>query len=198
MANPEKAMNFLDFRTRWLDSGGGPLLVFPEPLLDGIRLPASAKEFLLVVGLPKAAAPFLDFRLPKAGGLPTAAEQWGLPAAFNRYRVIGGNGSGDPICVDEDDDASLVDLDHDDHFRVIFMNRSIPLLAESLLAYRQLVKNTQERVGQDAWLDGNVPPDLCDWLETEIHRIDKEALRKGSFWSYELQNLRASQYPRGM
>ena len=71
------------------------------------------------------------------------------------------------------------------------MNQSVPQLAESLLAYRQLVRTTNEKGGEDAFLDGKIPPDVRQWIGDELRRIDARALEPGCFWPNELTNLTA-------
>ena len=83
----------------------------------------------------------------------------------------------------------MVYLDLNGNLRRVFMNSSIPQLAESLLAYRYLVSETQRRNGEDAFLDGNIPDDLKQWLHDELKRIDSAAVAEGCHWSDELENL---------
>ena len=51
-------------------------------------------------GLPESAAPYLDFGGKHHAGIPSAADLWKAGEAFRRYRIIGANGFGDPICLD--------------------------------------------------------------------------------------------------
>src|SRR5260370_1394397 len=77
------------------------LVVYPPDSLAGVTVSDESRTFLTSVGLPESAAPFLDFAGPKNGVIQTAAKLWQLTPEFNRYLVIGSNGSGDPLCIDE-------------------------------------------------------------------------------------------------
>ncbi|HUG70793.1 MAG TPA: SUKH-4 family immunity protein [Pirellulaceae bacterium] len=102
------------------------------------------KKFLVEAGLPESAAPFLGFTVPKSGELPTVADQWDQPDEFRRYRVIGSDGSGNPIAIDDEQSGEVVHLDHEGDFARTFMNKTIRQLAESLLAYRTIVGDSAD------------------------------------------------------
>ncbi|MBW3540219.1 MAG: SUKH-4 family immunity protein [Planctomycetes bacterium] len=178
-----------EFRDRWGDDG--PLAAFPPAATADLNISSESKAFLNDAGLPESAAPFLEFPALEAGPLPTAAEQWGLSAEFERYREIGFDGSGDPICIDESADGAVVCLNHDNNFQRGFMNSSVPQLAECLLAYRQLIRETQKRNGDEAFFNGDIPDDLKQWFHDELARIDKAALGDDCFWAHEWTNLGA-------
>lgn len=91
--------------------------------------------------LPDSAAPYLTFdRAAKPSpvwavfGIPS---RW-PPADRERlapYRVIGADGAGNPVCVEEGTGAVVL-LDHEDRFHTRqFINSSVRQLAECLLAY---------------------------------------------------------------
>lgn len=144
---------------------------------------------MIEAGLPEEAAPFLGFQRPVTGPLPTLSEYFGLSDTFRRYRVIGSNGSGDPICIDQAQQGSIVSINHDDHYRPIFMNSSIPQLAESLILYRRLVRQTITVGGEDAFMDNNIPVDLRVWIAQEMEQVDAPALLEGCMWHGELAAL---------
>lgn len=158
-------------------------------MLDGIRMSETDKAFLISAGLPDSAAPFLGLLRPEVGMLPTYSEYAGLPDTFRGYRVIGHNGSGDAICIDEGGDGTIVSLNHDDHYRRVFMNSSIPQLAESLLVYRSMVRQSIQANGEDAFLDHNIPVEIRAWLRRELRRIDAAALDDGCVWQQEVTDL---------
>lgn len=179
-----------EFRDRWNGADHAvELMLFPADTLADVAIPDPSKAFLRDAGLPDSAAPFLDFKVPEQGTLPTAAGVWQLDDAFGRYRVIGSNGSGDSICLDEGMDGAVVYLNHDDRFRAVFMNSSIAQLAESLLVYRQMIEETCQRNGEDAYLDGDIPDEIKTWLQSELVRIDSHAMKSGCHWPIELENL---------
>ena len=72
------------------------------------------------------------------------------------------------------------------------MNTSVRQLAESLLAYRKLIEDTQAEFGPDAFLDGKTSAAIRQHLKDELIRIDRAAVEPGSFWYSELQHLDAN------
>ncbi len=177
------------FRDQWCDDEDEELILFTEEALAGISLPEDSREFLISAGLPDSAAPFLDFRAPDVGQLPNVAESWQQGAEFRRYRIIGSNGSGDPVCIDEAENGQVVYLNHDFNFKRVFINSSIPTLAESLLMYRKCIRDVQERNGEDAWLDGDIPAEILESINEELKRIDPAGIQSECFWSFELEQL---------
>lgn len=165
---------------------------FPAKAVDRLPLVAEDKALLVQAGLPADAAPFLSFDAPMSAELPTAADQWGLTAEFRRFRVIGSDGSGNPIALDEKSAGAVVCLQQDSGFARALMNTSVRQMAESLLAYRKLVEDTRAELGPDAFLDGKTSAAARKSLKEELTRIDPAAVQPGSFWHGELQNLDAN------
>lgn len=178
-----------EFVTRWRS---GDLVCFSAKSVDGLTLASEDKAFLVQAGLPRDAAPFLTFDAPKLADLPTVAEQYGVANEFQRYRVIGSDGSGNPIAIDENHQGEVVCLDHENRFARALLNGSVRQLAESLLAYRKLVEDTQAESGPDAFLDGKTSAAGRKNLREELTRIDPAAVKPGCFWHAELQNLDAN------
>lgn len=178
-----------EFVARW---GKNNLLRFSKEAVEQLSISADDKSFLAQAGLPQDAAPFLSFEAPKSGPLPTLAQKWKLPPSFAVFRLIGSDGSGNPLALDESQNGEVVLLDHDLKFARVLVNKSIRQLAESLLAYRKLVRATQEEFGEDAYLDGQTSPAARQELRSELATIDAAAMQADCFWHAELQNLDAN------
>ena len=79
--------------------------------------------------------------------------------------MIGSDGAGNPICVEEGFGVVVL-LDHEDRFRSRqFVNSSVGQLADCLLAYMGERQTEQFRAA--------------------VLSIDAEALAEGSFWCHE-------------
>lgn len=123
--------------------------------------------------LPDSAAPCLSFDraekpvpLLKVFGLKWSPEDRERLAT---YQVIGSDGAGNPICVE---DGKVVLLDHEDHFSTRrLVNSSIHCLAECLLAY--MGEKNPERF-RDA-----------------VRAIDPPALEEATFWWHAARGLEA-------
>lgn len=173
-----------DFVTQW--GKKDPLVRFRKKALERLELADADKEFLVVAGLPESAAPFLGFTAPKSGELPTVADQWDQPDEFRRYRVIGSNGSGDPIAIDDEQSGEVVHLDHEGDFARTFMNKTIRQLAESLLAYRNIVGDSADESS------GEIPVSVRKKLHQALKKIDPAAMKPDCFWPEETQITVAS------
>lgn len=178
-----------DFVARW---GPDQFECFAAYAVDQLSISAEDKAFLTQAGLPTDAAPFVSFDAPTSGELPTLADQYGLSAEFRRYRIIGSDGSGNPIALDEQSQGEVVCLDHESRFASTLMNTSIRQMAESLLAFRKLVNDTHAEFGPDAFLDGKVSLAARKNLSEKLTEIDPDAVKPGTFWFGELQILDAN------
>ena len=125
--------------------------------------------------LPDSAAPCVTFR-EAACPLPiwevfASPSDWS-PADHERlapYRMIGSDGAGNPICVEQGTRA-VVMLDHEDWFRTRqAVNSSVRQLAECLLAY--MGEREPERFREAA------------------RAIDPAAMADRSFWWHEAAGL---------
>jgi len=184
-------MNANDFVELWKsDEEPEELVQVSKEAIAEVHIPEDAKIFLESAGLPSSAAPFLTFDALAQNPLQNAATDYDrLQAEYARYWIIGGNSCGDPICVDEKEQGRVVYLNHDNNFDVIFMNSSVPQLAECLLEYRTLLEETQKMNGPEAWLDRQIPSDIIKRLEDQILKIDHSAINSDSFWDDEIRSL---------
>ena len=160
------------------------LISFPDSSFADVRVPPDARTFLIEAGLPAEAAPCLDFGPPKKGTLERVSTIWHQPPAFDRYRIIGGNGSGDPVCIDEATNGEVVYLNHDNDFKRLLMASSVFSLAECLLELRDVIVKAgedTERVSQQEY----------DMLLARFRVIDPASSGKGSFWEQELRSFRS-------
>ena len=110
-----------DFKQAW-ERDVDKLVTFLPEVVATLRVTQDQRAFLIATGLPESAAPYFDFGGKHYIGIPSAAELWKAGPAFQRYRVIGANGCGDPICLDEESDGAVVYLNHDDEMKRCFVN----------------------------------------------------------------------------
>jgi uncharacterized protein YlbG (UPF0298 family) len=130
-------MNAIDFKNKWITEED-KLESFDSGKIQELSIPAKTKEFLMV-GLPVDAAPFLSFGPSHDANLQSATEEYELSGEFECYKIIGSNGYGDPVCINENDN-SVVYLNHDDEFGYVYMNSSVEQLAHFLLIVRDFIE----------------------------------------------------------
>ena len=141
-----------------------PLTALPRCHAATLRIHNADRAFLTDSGLPEDAAPFLSFGLDADRALMPL---YGFPDSV----MIGHNGCGDAICVDQADDGAVVYYNHDNNMQRIFINSSIAAFAASLCAYSSFMRT------KDA-----------DAFRLEISTIDQVASGPGSFWVSEMEN----------
>lgn len=156
------------------------LVTAPPKLIAGVSLSDENRQFLTEAGLPESCAPCLTFE-DVAQGLQRIWEvfapgQWKTneKLGLERYGMIGSDGAGNPICLDEQT-GRVVLIDHELLFdpkvrdrSITFVNSSIRQLCECLLAVSTLPSAE---------------------LTSAIQQIDKPAAASGTFWSYETATL---------
>lgn len=172
-----------EFLERWNSNLFG-IVKYDESTIASLNIPKDAKDFLIIAGLPKSAAPYLGFKSSKRGGATKINDP-----NFLKYILIGNTGSGDSICIVEES-GDVVYLDHENFYKEVSVNSSIPQLVESLLVYAEFVDKTNEENGENAFLDNNIPDGLIEWLTSRLKDIDAKALDIEGFWYEELNNLR--------
>jgi hypothetical protein len=181
------------FRAVFTDQG---LRTFDPAVAATLGLPPEESDWLTTVGLPTWAAPCLDFGEESERHLPTVGEYFGqapgVPAG-DRFRVIGGNGSGDPVAIDLVANGAIVYLNHDNGYERVFINSSVRQLATSLAAFAKMITGARQANGPRAYIDRKVPPALIDSLRHEISSADAAALERGTMWASEIDALT----PRG-
>lgn len=131
----------------------------PERVIQ-LRIPDQHKAFLLGSGLPADAAPFLNF--DNGDRSLTALESF--PDSF----IIGSNNYGDAICVDVADGGTIVYYNHDNMMERVFINSTLPLFAESLCAFSNLMRTKDHVV-----------------FTQHLNAIDPGALDTDAFWTTE-------------
>lgn len=152
-------------------------------------------EFLSIAGLPRSAAPCLDFvqnGLEGCGKIGTLLDHYphvDLDSGYSRYIVIGGDGSGNPIALHARAGDLVVWLDHENRFQQHFMNSSLQQMAGCLLAYRAFVRDIIATNGDDAFMEYNFTDRQFTTLRSELARIDAVVVQDGLFWGCELRSL---------
>lgn len=182
-----------DFVRKWGDDDV-PLLQFPRMTVERLAMAPEDKAFLQQAGLPEDAAPFLAFD-PPVDELPTVADEWPGAKGCERYRMIGADGEGNPIAIDEARAGEVVLLNHERQFARTLMNTSVRQLAASLLAYRTYVDGIlaeSEDEDDNALLESHGTPAARQALRAELTRIDPAAMQPTCFWHVELANLDAA------
>ncbi len=165
------------------------IVPFPREVLVELSLRDEDVCFLSTVGLPDSVAPFLGFECP-VEGLPSVAELWGLSAEFERYRVIGSNGSGDPIAIDPTS-GEVFFFNHDNRFERVFMASSVRKLAETLRCYGRSVDDVRRENGEEAFLDNDIPEPIQERFRREVAAIDPSGCLPGTFWAGEMEAMAA-------
>lgn len=172
-----------------------PTTQYAEQALLTYDFEPATRAFLLQVGLPLQAAPFLSFSryaTPTRGGFYPVQQQYDLAAFFARYIAIGSDGAGNPIVINTQHQDRIEWLDHEDGFAPHFVNASVQALASCLVVYDQFIEQVQQAGGKDAYLDAQFSDSQFAALRDGLLAEDAQATEEGSFWQLELTELLAN------
>lgn len=156
-----------------------PLGDYPITRLDYLWLTA--------VGLP-ASSDFFDFDdLTERGLVPVTAivdspDDWSEEdrERLQPYLCLGFDGGGNPLCIDVAEEGVRL-LDHENEFEPYGtrINSSVRQLAESLLAYSEVMEEWQEQ--QDATEETNER--LANIARERLRSIDAKVMETDGFWN---------------
>jgi len=165
------------------------LIACAREQVEGLGFREDTMHFLRVAGLPDDAAPFLSFGYLAEGRLRGVDDIFKVRESLSRYKAIGFDGNGSPICIDVGQGDRIFCLDHDQDFEAVFVNASVHQLAETLLAYRDFVEEVLAGNGRQAGVDETFTDAQLGRLKAQIASIDAEAGQPGGFWNHEMQIL---------
>jgi hypothetical protein len=162
----------------------------PDDFKD-FNIHEETKIFLVTIGLPDSAAPFLSFDRKE---LKTIRQIYHTENPDDELLIdIGSDGAGDPICIDTKNKCQIVALDHEDDFAMRFMNSSIMELFAFLTIYKEFGEKLRQLRGQDAFVDSNCTDEEIEELIRELKLVDVEALKnQATFWSQEIGMFKAN------
>lgn len=147
----------------------GKFREFPAEQVNSLHISEKDKAILREVGFPEDAAPFLSFtyNLERMNELQSS-----LGGEFSGFRVIGHNGSGDFISIDEAD-GSICYHNHDNRMRKVFINSSLSQFAEALCLMAEAIE-----------------ADYSTDFMGSLSRIDLAAVKEGTFWPLEYEMMK--------
>ena len=170
---------------RWLegDEFEDPCVSLDEAALEGLTLDERTRSFLLRVGLPESAAPFIDFDVHREGapledlGARTGREE------DRGLRIVGVYGDMDEqdqlLCLDERHGGRIVVRNPEKGSAPVLMNSGVHELLECLMVYRDALKErTQGEIDEEVLL----PRRLHAKIAAGIQARDPQAFQPGTFW----------------
>lgn len=187
-----------EFVKRWGGDDEEEFVSFDAATTEEWNIGEDSARFLAEAGLPASAAPFLSF-----GETGRLWDVWNFGEdteyareLFSQYIALGTDGSGNPLCIDEENNGIVVALDHDFGFQAVtFVNSSVQQLAECLLVYRVALEEAQRLGTEEAVAGTEVESEsgeaIAEWVEQEFMRIDSRAMSKECFWRIEVEALRS-------
>ncbi|MES2592137.1 MAG: SUKH-4 family immunity protein [Bacteroidota bacterium] len=161
--------------------------------LNDLNLKQATIDFLTVAGLPDNVAPYLSFIKDtddKYFGINRLTKQYDfLESEYEKFVVIGSDGSGNPIAINTSMNDRIEWLDHEDLFSSRYLNNSINQLAEILIIYKNFITQILLENGEDAYMDANFSDSHFENLKQKIVNVDSIALIEEGFWKEELEML---------
>ncbi len=179
-------MTALEFKEKWIleeDDEWSALKIFPKNQVDNLDIDDFDKQFLYLSGLPYSCIPFISFGKFEDTKLEKLVDKYDLDDSFDELYIIGSDGSGDPICV-QDKTGEVFILNHDNDFDEMFMSSSLHQMAEFIFLVREGYSAITEKYGVDAaWNEGEAM-DLKNIYREKLRGIDSVAIEYG-FWSLQ-------------
>jgi hypothetical protein len=178
-----------EFKKGWEENSELELLPIPPHVIDSLRIPEDAKEFLAYVGVPEL---FLlgyppDVNLPRLPNSFPGTEN--LPDSYNRYRVFGDVNADMYVCIDEMEQGRIVYVIITSKGpRVMFGNSSYQHMAE---CWRIRGKYAVIVETKEVWNDDTLRNKYADMYEEEIRRVDPATFtEETSIWHERIQRIR--------
>ena len=180
-------MNRFDYQSKWDKK---ELNKFTRDDFNDLNVKESTIDFLVTIGLPDSAAPFVSFDRKE---LKTIKEIYSTDESNDNFLVdIGSDGAGDPICIDTQNNCKIMALDHEDNFSPRFVNTSVQELFAFLTIYKEFGDKLRQVRGDDAFIDSNFTDDEMNELLGQLNEVDKKALADDTFWSREIDIFKAN------
>ncbi|WP_438420789.1 SUKH-4 family immunity protein [Bacillus siamensis] len=176
-----------EFNRSWDVNKNGPILKFPYDDLVETPFSEEFKKFISLGGLPETPPPYLDFTSFQTSFKPITSI-FDVSEAFRKYWLLGSTGSGDPICIIENNER-IVYLDNGNEYKEVFINSSINQFAESILLFSEMIDKAIQINGEDAFIDNDIPEYVIERLKEELKRVDSNCINEGNFWGIEIESL---------
>jgi hypothetical protein len=156
--------------------------------LSNPRLLNTTIAFLVECGMPATCAPMLCFDNWGKKTIPSLKNSFYRDFDwFDDYIHIGDNNSGDPICIDLNNNT-IVYLNHDNNFEISFINSSVEKLSECIIAYTNFFEQINTSNNSDS-LNTKLEEKDFEKLKQQLLDIDKQCLKEGAMWKGELDYL---------
>jgi len=182
-------MDLNQIKKYWRDSGD-KINRYNISQLNNPRLLKSTIDFLVICGLPDNCAPMIGFDECKRDAIPTPNEVFKIDFdGLDEYLMIGGNGSGDPICIDLNLNNEIVYLNHDNYFERVFMNSSVHQLAECIIFYRNFYFSLDPKFENNVFHKRKFSDAEFQYLKRRYVEMDNKCLDEGRFWRESLDYL---------
>jgi hypothetical protein len=166
------------------------LYAYKPSQLDNPRLSKATIDFLVNCGLPDSCTPGLSFDNCNEPTVPTPNQLFNIDLdELNDYLIIGGNGSGDPICIDLNNENEIVYLNHDNDFERIYMNSSVHQLTECIIRYREFHASLDPRFENNTFIKRKFSDEEFSKVYDDFKQIDDKSSLDNNCWKAELDYL---------
>ena len=142
-------------------------ITFPPEMLERFSLSPADRDFLSQVGLPKEAAPALNFR-----NMYELQPEFETHPLFEDSFVLGGSGGQRLLAIDLESAEIVCYEISEGGLQTLFVNESLEKFAECLCLFQEY----RDKNEMDACFDA-----MC--------RIDPKLVKYGSFWAEETQGF---------
>jgi hypothetical protein len=182
-------MDIHQIKKYWADTDE-EVYTYKPSQLDNTRLLKTTIYFLINCGLPDSCAPGLSFDECTGITIPTPNQVFNIEIdELNDYLMIGSNGSGDPVCIDLNNDNEIVYLNHDNYFEKVYMNASVHQLTECIIRYSGFYASLDPRFENNTFIKRKFSDEEFIRVCEDFKTIDGKCLLDNNCWKAELDYL---------
>jgi hypothetical protein len=164
--------------------------VFPSDIqkLSAFSLKPRTVDFLKI-GLPKQVAPYVSFNRGDEllNRIETLNRIYKIEDEFQKYVVIGADGSGNPVAINTANNDIVEWLDHEDYFAASYFNASIEAMLQFFLIYEDFLETILLENGEDAVVNSNFTDEQFLDMKNKMLFVDAKAVNERGFWKEELE-----------
>lgn len=156
---------------------------------ENLKIDSETINFLTKYGMPSECGE-LNFDYLEKEKIKTVNEKFRLDdSSLDKYAAIGFNGSGDPICVNLDNNQ-IVYLNHDDSFKEVFINSNFSSFVQTIITIQDFIDKFSEYPSSTAW-EVLFSKKCFTQLKEDLNKIDDKIMSKSdSHWKYAIESIK--------
>lgn len=160
-------------------SQGEEVLHYSREKLSRFKIREEDKKILSEIGIPRFAAPAIDFLKESMGGLERLSKYYGLKKELDKYMILANCEEGVVVLDELTDEIDMIKSESLDN---VFVNSTLEQFIKSLLSYNKITSEIISRNKNSKHYVDNMTTEDLDKIRRDIYNIDNMAFSNNSFW----------------